>query len=113
MKDVIKKILLEEINKHQYQIRDIGGDTYYKKLKSDSDWVFTTKDDFEKNSNSGNVVKWKEKKLVKQPYVRQKEVPATMKEGKLDYLMGYYENVSPNDYIIKNDGEDIIIKLKK
>ena len=37
MKDVIKKILLEEISKHQYQIRDIGGDTYYKKLKSDSE----------------------------------------------------------------------------
>ena len=36
-----------------------------------------------------------------------------MEEGKLDYLMGYYENVSPNDYIIKNDGEGIIIKLKK
>jgi len=33
MKDVIKKILLEEISKHQYQIRDIGGDIIIKLKK--------------------------------------------------------------------------------
>jgi len=113
VRNIIKKILLEEVNQYQYQVRDIGGDTYYRKLKSDKYWEHTTKEDYDTYSNSKNIVKWEERKYGKQPYVRQIDVPATMKDGELNYLMGYYENISPNNYTIKNDGEDIIIKFKK
>ena len=59
-----------------------------------------------------NLVKWIDKKPKKGPKVRQVEVPNEMKE-KIDYLKIYYENLSPNDFKIEIEGEDIIkIKTK-
>ena len=65
MKGLIKKILLEEVIKTEweYQLRNIGGsDVYYKRKKGDKKWDFTDEKDFEKNSTKSNQVKWKEKK---------------------------------------------------
>ena len=40
------------MSKYYYHIRDIGGDIcYYKKMKYDEFWQFTTKEDYELNSN--------------------------------------------------------------
>jgi hypothetical protein len=111
MKNLIKHILLEEVNKVEYQIRDIGGPVYYKRMKG-NDWSFIGESEFNKNSNRNNLVKWVEKKHKKGPKVRQVEVPTKIKE-KVDYLKVYYENLSPNDFKIEIEGGDIIkIKIK-
>ena len=111
MKNLIRHILLEESQKWEYQIRDIGGPVYYKRQKG-SDWSFIDEAEFYKNSNRNNLVKWVEKKPPKPPYVRQVDVPNEMKI-RIDYLKVYYENLSPNDFKIEIEGEDIIkIKTK-
>ncbi|MDB4326366.1 hypothetical protein N9966_00975 [bacterium] len=112
MKNLIRHILLEESQKWEYQIRDIGGPVYYKRQKG-SDWSFIDEAEFYKNSNRNNLVKWVEKKPPKPPYVRQVDVPNEMKI-RIDYLKVYYENLSPNDFKIEIEGEDIIkIKTKQ
>lgn len=92
-------------------MRDIGGPVYYKRMKGE-DWSFIDEAEFYKNSNRNNTVEWKEKKAKKGPKVRQVEVPTEMKE-RIDYLKIYYENLSPNDFKIEIEGDDIIkIKTK-
>lgn len=60
------KILLREnlnkISKFEYQIRDIGGPVYYKRKNGDNVWSFTDCEDYSKNANDKNIVKWQEKK---------------------------------------------------
>ena len=48
-------ILNEEKESCKYQIRDIGGDVYYKKCKGNSKWIFTDEVDFLKNSKKSNI----------------------------------------------------------
>ena len=110
MKNLIRHILLEEASKVEYQVRDIGGPTYYKRHKGEK-WAFTDEVDFFKNSNRNNLVKWVEKKPKKGPFVRQVEVPQEDTDT-LKYLKVYYQNLSPNDYSVKIQGEEIIIKAK-
>ena len=50
MRGLIRHILLEEVSKVEYQVRDIGGPTYYKRHKGEK-WAFTDEVDFFKNSN--------------------------------------------------------------
>ena len=52
-----------------------------------------------------------EKKPPKPPYVRQVDVPTTMKgkDGKIKYLKDYFENLSPNDFKVEIDGKSIKI----
>lgn len=111
MRDIIRKILLEEVSQYEYQVRDIGGDTYYRKQKGGKYWEFTTKEDFDTYATDKNTVKWEENKPPKPPYVRQVDVPTEMKgkDGKIKYLKGYFENLSPNDYKIEIDGKSIKI----
>ena len=111
MKNLIRHILLEDSKKIEYQMRDIGGPVYYERMKGD-DWSFIDEAEFYKNSNRNNTIEWKEKKAKKGPKVRQVEVPTEMKE-RIDYLKIYYENLSPNDFKIEIEGDDIIkIKTK-
>ena len=111
MRDIIRKILLEEVSQYEYQVRDIGGDTYYRKRKGDKYWEFTTKEDFDAYATDKNTVKWEEKKPPKPPYVRQVDVPTTMKgkDGKIKYLKDYFENLSPNDFKVEIDDKSIKI----
>lgn len=102
------EILNEGKESCKYQVRNIGGDVYYKKCKGDKKWVFTDEIDFVKNSNSKNTVEFVEKKPKKQPYVRQVDVPQK-KGDRLDYLKVYYTNLSPNDFNVSIKGDSIVI----
>lgn len=65
IKHILRESLLTEAKKtsYEYQVRDIGGgDVYYKRKKGDKNWDFIEKEEFEKNSNKENTVKYKEKK---------------------------------------------------
>jgi hypothetical protein len=61
-KVIIKQLLREALSKesYQYQIRDIGGsDVFYKKKKNQKLWRFIDKDEYDKNANKNNIVKFK------------------------------------------------------
>lgn len=65
MKNIIRKILLEEVKKTEweYQVRYIGGsDVYYKRKKGEKFWSFIDEKEFEKDSEKGKIVKWNKKK---------------------------------------------------
>jgi hypothetical protein len=65
MRNIIRKILLEEVKKTEweYQVREIGGsDVYYKRKKDEKIWSFIDEKEFEKNSKKGKIVKWNKKK---------------------------------------------------
>jgi hypothetical protein len=63
MKEHIKKLLREGLlveSKFEYQIRDIDGSNLYYKRKAGNDmWEFIDKDEFDKNSNKDNIIKYK------------------------------------------------------
>lgn len=45
----------------EYQLRDIGGPTFYKRKKGDDTWMFTSAEDFAEGLvNGGKLLKWKE-----------------------------------------------------
>jgi hypothetical protein len=61
-KHTIKQLLREALisESFQYQIRDIGGsDVFYKKKKNQKLWTFIDKDEYDKNANKNNTVKYK------------------------------------------------------
>ncbi len=101
-------LINEGVEKCQYQVRDIGGDVFYKKCSGDKKWEFITEVDFLKNSNRNNTVKW-EKSKEKKSNIRQLDVPQK-KGNKLEDLKIYYTNLSPDGYEIKiEDGKIIIL----
>lgn len=110
MKNLIRYILLEESQKWEYQVRDIGGPVYYKRQKGEK-WSFTDEVDFYKNSNKNNTVKWAEKKPKKGPKVKQVDVPQE-KGDKLDYLYIYYQNLTSNDCKVEKKDNSIVITVK-
>ena len=110
MKNLIRHILLEENKKVEYQLRDIGGPVYYKRHKGE-EWSFIDEVDFYKNSNKNNLVKWDEKKSKKGPKVKQIAVPQEDIDT-VEYLKIYYQNLSPNDYLVSVKEGQIIIEVK-
>jgi len=110
MKNLIRHILLEEVQKWEYQVRDIGGPVYYKRQKGEK-WSFTDEVDFYKNSNRNNTVKWVEKKPKKVPKIKQVEVPQGDVD-KMEYLYVYYQNLTYKDYKVEKTDDSIIIKIK-
>jgi len=45
----------------EYQLRDVGGPTFYKRKKGDDNWMFTSAEDFAKGlADGGKLIKWKE-----------------------------------------------------
>jgi hypothetical protein len=110
MKNLIRHILLEESQKWEYQVRDIGGPVYYKRQKGEK-WSFTDEVDFYKNSNKNNIIKWVEKKPKEGPKVKQIEVPQGDVD-KMEYLYVYYQNLTYKDYKVEKTDDNIIIKVK-
>lgn len=100
-------IITEEKERCEYQVRDIGGNSYYKKCGKDKKWSFTDETDFHKNSNRNNTIKW-EKPKEKKSKIRQLELPQK-KVDHIEYLKVYYTNLSPDNYEIKIEGDKIII----
>jgi len=114
MGSLIKKILLEEVKKTEweYQVRDIGGsDVFYKRKKGNKKWSFTGEAEFYKNSNKNNTVKWVEKKPKKGSKVKQVDVPQE-KGDRLDYLYVYYQNLTSNDCKVEKKDNSIVITVK-
>jgi len=68
MKEHIKKLLREGLlveSKFEYQIRDIdGSNLYYKRKAENNMWEFIDKDEFDKNSNKDNIIKYKKWKFL-------------------------------------------------
>ena len=91
----------------KYQIRDVGGDVFYKKCGPDKKWSFIDGVEFYKNSSNGNIEKW-EKPKDKKSKIRQMDVP--QKGGnKLEDLKIYYTNLSPSGYEVRIEGDKITI----
>lgn len=112
MKNKIRTLLRENLNKiskFEYQIRDIDGPVYYKRKKGSDVWSFINEDEFLKNSDTKNTIKFVDKIPKKDPYVRQIDVPQEM-DDRLDYLKIYYTNISPNDFDVSIKDKTIIIK---
>lgn len=63
MKSLIKKILLEEVKKteYEYQIRYIDGPLFYKRKKGEDTWSFTTDKEFTENAHNSKIIKWENK----------------------------------------------------
>ncbi len=62
MKNKIRILIrekLKSISNFEYQVRDIDGLVYYKRKKGEKLWSFTDCEDFSKNSNIRNIIKWK------------------------------------------------------
>ncbi len=62
IRTILREKLISESKKmeYEYQIRDIGGaDVYYKRKKGEKIWDFTDEEEFEKNGNKKNIVKFK------------------------------------------------------
>jgi hypothetical protein len=100
---ILSGILNEEKESFEYQIRDVGGDVFYKRVLGEKKWKFTTELDFYKNSNKKNTIKWENK--------TKKE---TNKEGEsensLDFYKKYFQNISPSHFKVTINGDEIIIK---
>jgi predicted secreted Zn-dependent protease len=61
MRDVIRKILKEETQEWEYQIRYIDGPVFYKRKKGETTWSFTTDKEFAENAHKCKIIKWDEK----------------------------------------------------
>lgn len=100
---ILSGILNEEKERFEYQIRDIGGDIFYKRILGEKKWKFTTDLDFYKNANKKNTIKWE-----------SKTEGETNKEEKFDDTLGFYKayfkNISPSHFKITIKGDEIVIK---
>lgn len=63
MINIIRSILIEELRKTnwEFQVRNIDGPLYYKRLVGEKTWSFTDEVDFYKNSTKNNIIKWQKK----------------------------------------------------
>tara|TARA_B000000475_G_C15971481_1_gene437219 strand:- start:998 stop:1345 length:348 start_codon:yes stop_codon:yes gene_type:complete len=97
---------------YEYQVRNIGGDTFYKREKSTDDWTFTDETDFYKNSTSENTIEWNEPKKKKGEKIRQIEVNQDLdyKNNPLETYKRYLENVIPSNFSVDIVGNHIEIK---
>jgi len=100
---------------YEYQVRDIGGDTYYKREKGSKVWSFTNEVDFLKNSKKSNIVNWEKPKEKKGPKIRQIEVDQNInyKEHPLKVYKTYLENLCPSNFSVKIEDGYIKIEYKE
>ncbi len=96
---------------YEYQIRDIGGDVFYKRKKGSKEWCFIDEIEFYKNSNKKNIVIWEASKENKSKNQNFKNNIKPSKENLKTYK-SYYENLSPSSFDVEIKGDSIIIKIK-
>ena len=108
---VLSGVLSESIDssKYYYQVRDIGGDVFYKKIKDDDCWHFTTELDFYKNSNKENLIDWKKTETNNKDKFKQFEINQDLnyKKNPLETYKRYLENITPSDFKIEIVGDCI------
>ena len=87
---------------YEYQIRNIGGNIFYKKEKNTDVWTFTDETDFYKNSNSENTIEYSEPEKKKGAKIRQIEVNQDLdyKKNPLETYKRYIENVIPSNFSV-------------
>ena len=97
---------------YEYQIRNIGGNIFYKKEKNTDVWTFTDETDFYKNSNSENTIEYSEPEKKKGAKIRQIEVNQDLdyKKNPLETYKRYLENVIPSNFNVDVVGNHIEIK---
>ncbi len=109
-------LIAESSNKieYEYQIRDIGGEVFYKRKKGEKKWSFTSESDYYKNSKKNNIVDWEKGKENSKSTIRQIEVNQKLnpKKDLAKIYKTYFENLSPSNFDVKIDGDSIIIKIK-
>lgn len=88
---------------YEYQVRDIGGDVYYKRKKNSKKWEFTSELDFFKNFKKSNVVKWKKIKYKNAPKIRQIDIEQDLNYEKypLETYKRYLENICPSNFSVE------------
>jgi hypothetical protein len=96
---------------YEYQVRDIGGNVFYRREKGSKEWCFIDEIEFYKNSNKKNVVDWEASKENKSKSQKLKNNIKPTKEN-LKIYKSYYENLSPSSFDIEIEGDSIIIKIK-
>ena len=101
----------EGLSQYEYQVRNIGGDVFYRRTKGEDVWEFTNALNFYKNSNSKNTIEWEEPKKPKDIKVRQIEVDQSLDYEKhpIETYKRYIENVCPSDFKIEIVGDSIKI----
>tara|TARA_B100000963_G_C22619323_1_gene669058 strand:+ start:719 stop:1096 length:378 start_codon:yes stop_codon:yes gene_type:complete len=99
--------------KYEYQVRDIGGDSFYKRVKGEDEWSFTNELDFYKNSNSKNTVKWEKPEDPKGIKIRQIDINQDLSfaEHPTETYKRYIENICPSSF--KVEIVDDYIKISK
>ncbi len=104
-KDRLKKLsgISESKIRFEYQIRDIDGNVYYKREEGTKIWKFTSELDFYKNSNTNNIVKWKNKE-------EKNKNNKKIKNNILEQYKEYFENICPSKFKIEIEDENIVIK---
>tara|TARA_Y100000389_G_C17376786_1_gene472113 strand:- start:235 stop:600 length:366 start_codon:yes stop_codon:yes gene_type:complete len=96
-------------NEYEYQVRNIGGDVFYRRKKGDKKWEFIDELEFYKNSNKNNILTWENKEPKKQTIKNLKILEN--KEDVLKFYKIYYENISPSNF--KVELIDDFIKVTK
>jgi hypothetical protein len=56
MKSFVRKLLREGLIQEEYQVRDIDGPVYYKRLNKHSKWQFIAESEFKENKNKNNLI---------------------------------------------------------
>ncbi len=102
-------------NEYEFQIRNIGGDVYYKRKKGSEMWEFIDELDFVKNSKKSDIIKCEKPKGKKAPKVKQLEIDQKLnfKKHPLETYKRYLENVCPSNFKIKIEDGQIKIVDKK
>ena len=104
-------IMLENdnLNNYDYQVRNIGGDVFYKRKKGDKKWQFIDEVEFYKNSTKKNLITWEDKDSKKN---KTKEVKSLdYNKNPLEFYKIYFENISHYDF--KVEIVDDFIKITK
>ncbi len=101
----------KSITKYEYQVRDIGGDVFYKKAIGENVWIFTDELDFCKNANRENTINWDKPESKERFKIRQIDIDQDLnyKKHPLETYKRYLENVCPSNFKVEIVGDSVKI----